>query len=286
VIEDNLTLYALWTEDARYSLTYDANGAEGSVPVDAMTYYRTERAVLLAPDSLTYEGYVFSGWSPTPEGLTTYQVGEGLEIATDITLYAQWTEVTEPVATPPATEESQTDTGSGSAGTVSGPLTTITTPSSTGSPFALFSFGERVTQEELGELAKEAGIPVLTIGDSPVPLFGIAGYAFWSVVDLLLVIAGIFYALFLVLVRRRKKDTSDTPSAALLNKTLTLLWALTCVSVLINIALFLLTQDFSAAPLVMVDIWTVPIAILLAGECTAGTLLSRRVRRMRVPEQV
>ena len=86
-----------------YSITYNANGGTGSVPVDKYRYIPNSDAQLMDPGSLVREGYKFTGWSlkQNPgEGEQLLAPGKQLKITSNTTFYAQWkpgeTEPTEP----------------------------------------------------------------------------------------------------------------------------------------------------------------------------------------------
>ncbi|MFC3799946.1 InlB B-repeat-containing protein [Cohnella sp. GCM10012308] len=88
-------LYAQWTLNPTYGVTYEAGGADmGSVPVDAGAY--EEGAEVTVQDNtggLVRSGYAFAGWTLSADGGgTVYQSGDKLTMgATDITLHAKWT---------------------------------------------------------------------------------------------------------------------------------------------------------------------------------------------------
>jgi hypothetical protein len=42
--------------------------------------------------------------------------------------------------------------------------------------------------------------------------------------------------------------------------------------------LFLLTQDFTATPLVVIDIWTIPTAALFVAECLFGRFAKMKAK--------
>lgn len=89
-LQDNITLYAQW-EAKQYTVTFDANGGKGTMQQQQMVF--GEEAQLTA-NAFTREGYIFDGWSITPEGLSQYtdkQVVESIGTGDDITLYAKWT---------------------------------------------------------------------------------------------------------------------------------------------------------------------------------------------------
>lgn len=90
----NDTLYAQWTINPTYTVTYIGNGnTDGSVPVDANHYEAGTTVITAANSSLVKTGYIFTGWNTSAAGNgtarsaeTSYAIG-----AADDTLYAQWT---------------------------------------------------------------------------------------------------------------------------------------------------------------------------------------------------
>jgi uncharacterized repeat protein (TIGR02543 family) len=89
----NVTLYAKWITGPAYSVTYNANGANGSVPVDPSSYSQgTAVTVLGNTGGLVRTGYFFSGWNTQADGTgtdrapaSTFTIG-----AANVTLYAKW----------------------------------------------------------------------------------------------------------------------------------------------------------------------------------------------------
>lgn len=94
-ISADTTLYAQWTANATYTVTYDANGADtdGTVPEDGKAYQSNDLVTVLGnTGKLTREGYTFGGWNTKQDGTgTTYQPGDTFTITDDTTLYAMWT---------------------------------------------------------------------------------------------------------------------------------------------------------------------------------------------------
>ena len=89
-----------------YSITYNANGGTGSVPVDKHRYIPNSYPNLLEPGSLMREGYEFAGWSlkQNPgEGEQLMAPGKQLRITGNTTLYAQWKPGAIVPTTPPET---------------------------------------------------------------------------------------------------------------------------------------------------------------------------------------
>ena len=90
----NYELYAKVASKAAYSVTYDANGGSGNVPVDGQKYAEKALADVKPADGLTppQGKEIFLGWSTNLEATTAevYPYGK-LTIGTaDVTLYAIW----------------------------------------------------------------------------------------------------------------------------------------------------------------------------------------------------
>lgn len=91
----DVTLYARWTLNPTYHVTYDPNGATGgTVPADSSAYEQ-DWTVTVAGNSgsLTRAGYAFAGWCLRPDGTgTSYTQGQTFIMGqADVTLYAKWT---------------------------------------------------------------------------------------------------------------------------------------------------------------------------------------------------
>ncbi|MFC4598740.1 InlB B-repeat-containing protein [Cohnella hongkongensis] len=91
----DIIVYAQWTADPTYTVTYSGNGhTGGSAPSDPNRY--VEGAVVTVQGntgSLTRSGYTFAGWNSQADGKgASYAEGSTLTMGTDnVTLYAQWT---------------------------------------------------------------------------------------------------------------------------------------------------------------------------------------------------
>nr|WP_285891245.1 S-layer homology domain-containing protein [Paenibacillus pasadenensis] len=90
----DVTLYAKWTLNPTYTVTYNGNGSTGgSVPVDSGSY---EQGVTISVfnnnGNLVKKGYTFAGWNTAADGSGTgYVDGMDFLIGTkNITLFAQW----------------------------------------------------------------------------------------------------------------------------------------------------------------------------------------------------
>ncbi|MDG0795160.1 S-layer homology domain-containing protein [Cohnella ginsengisoli] len=90
----DVTLYAKWTKNPTYTVSYDANGAtSGSAPADS-GLYEQNAAVSLSGNvgGLARTGYTFAGWNTQADGSgTDYAAGASFTMGTaDVTLYAKW----------------------------------------------------------------------------------------------------------------------------------------------------------------------------------------------------
>ncbi|MFA9465533.1 MAG: beta strand repeat-containing protein, partial [Velocimicrobium sp.] len=102
-----VTLYAQWTSDTTYGVTYHGNGSTGgSVPVDGSAYYNGDSVTVLGnTGSLVKTHASFAGWNTATDGSgTSYAAEDTFTMGTsDVTLYAQWTsDATDPVTPPHA----------------------------------------------------------------------------------------------------------------------------------------------------------------------------------------
>ena len=86
-LNDDLNLYAQW-ERITCTLSYDANGGEGSM--EAQTAYYGNM-VYLPSCGFTREGYEFDGWNTAADGSgDSYNLVDLLVVREDMKFYAQW----------------------------------------------------------------------------------------------------------------------------------------------------------------------------------------------------
>jgi hypothetical protein len=81
-------------------LSYDGNGANGEVPAESFYGYGATVTVVVAPGNLTKDGCSFIGWNTEPDGsgIEYYVWGTVTFVITrDITLYAIWAEMSDPI---------------------------------------------------------------------------------------------------------------------------------------------------------------------------------------------
>jgi len=92
----NVILYAQWTANPTYTVTYNGNGSTGgSVPVDASSpYLQGATVTVLTKGTLVKTGYTFDGWNTAANGSGTDRAaGSTFAMGTaNVILYAQWEE--------------------------------------------------------------------------------------------------------------------------------------------------------------------------------------------------
>jgi uncharacterized repeat protein (TIGR02543 family) len=91
----NVDLYAQWTQNPTYTVTYNGNGNDGgSVPVDTTNYEQGQTVTVLGNSGgLSLTDYAFTGWNTQADGNGTgYTQSQTFSMVTEnVTLYAQWT---------------------------------------------------------------------------------------------------------------------------------------------------------------------------------------------------
>ncbi|GMO66406.1 MAG: hypothetical protein Ta2A_14610 [Treponemataceae bacterium] len=98
-ISANLTLYARWTTDATYTITYNGNKVDssGTVPVDTNKYIAGDKANVLGNSgNLAKSNYNFVAWNTKADGTgTAYPADNTVTVGNaDIVLYASWSRIT------------------------------------------------------------------------------------------------------------------------------------------------------------------------------------------------
>lgn len=88
----NITLYAVWKENATHVITFDANGGEGEPDdMSCVSDSNGVATVTLPTSEPTRSGFIFIGWSEDDEATTaTYTPGGSITLYGDVTLYAVW----------------------------------------------------------------------------------------------------------------------------------------------------------------------------------------------------
>ena len=86
-----------WQNLARYTITFNANGGNGSMTEQKIVGVGDYPAyVTLNTNNFTHPqtGYRFIGWNTKPDGSgTSYSNGQYISLTSDLTLYAQWSDM-------------------------------------------------------------------------------------------------------------------------------------------------------------------------------------------------
>jgi len=90
IVAGNVILYAKWQSTVQYTVTYQANGASGTVPTPQTVDPGTEITLQGAGD-MSYTGKKFTGWGTNTGGTgTIYAGGAAYTVTGNVTFYAQW----------------------------------------------------------------------------------------------------------------------------------------------------------------------------------------------------
>ncbi len=85
-----VTLYAVWTQNAQVTITFNANAENVTGEMPAQTVY-SNLLTQLNPNAFARTGYTFTGWATSADGEVVYADKASVTLSTDITLYAKWT---------------------------------------------------------------------------------------------------------------------------------------------------------------------------------------------------
>ena len=86
----SVTLYAQWSLNPNFVVSFVTNGAAGSIP--ALQGFVGSSATIPSGSTLTQIGATFSGWNSLANGTgTSYLAGSQISPTGSLTLYAQWT---------------------------------------------------------------------------------------------------------------------------------------------------------------------------------------------------
>lgn len=90
-ITRDIHLYPVIMDGKTYTLTYDKNGGEGTVPTDTNKYAKGTYAQVMSGSGLTRKGMTFLGWSTDQNAVSpAYYPGGSVKINDNTTLYAVW----------------------------------------------------------------------------------------------------------------------------------------------------------------------------------------------------
>jgi uncharacterized repeat protein (TIGR02543 family) len=94
----NVTLYARWATAPSTTVTFNANGGDGT-----MTSQTANQLTALKANEFTKSGYVFDGWAFISSGSKAYANSDDYKFKENATLYARWVAAPSMVATQAAT---------------------------------------------------------------------------------------------------------------------------------------------------------------------------------------
>ena len=88
----NVLLYAQWTQNSTYTVTYYGNGSDGGVVPTDSNNYEEGTEVTAAAGTMTQAGYTFTGWNTSADGSGTARAaGSIFTMGTvSVSLHAQW----------------------------------------------------------------------------------------------------------------------------------------------------------------------------------------------------
>ncbi|MGD0277485.1 MAG: InlB B-repeat-containing protein, partial [Syntrophales bacterium] len=92
----NVVLYATWTANPTYTVTYNGNGSTGgSPPTDSLHYEQNQIVTVLGnPGNLVKINFTFAGWNTALDSSsgTNYAQGQQFKMgSSNVILYAKWT---------------------------------------------------------------------------------------------------------------------------------------------------------------------------------------------------
>ena len=86
-LESDVTLFAKWTNNATVKVTYNSQCGSSVSPVSGL-----QGASITLAAAPTYVGRTFAGWNTLSNGTgTNYAAGASYALASDVTLFAKWT---------------------------------------------------------------------------------------------------------------------------------------------------------------------------------------------------
>ncbi|MDR0569624.1 MAG: InlB B-repeat-containing protein, partial [Clostridiales Family XIII bacterium] len=162
------------------------------------------------------------------------------------------------------------------------------TPSGGNAPAPSLPSGLNDAYDEFLRAIDEAGIPLITMGNMPVPLYGIPGQPVWALLNLILAALTLLlsiYTLLYFLFRRRRYENEDMqelgPYTLDVKEFRMFPGVLAILTGPLSILVFLLTEDMRFF-MVIVDRWTLLMALLFVAE---ALFLANAGRDARVEQQ-
>lgn len=261
------TLYAQWRANQvpvnRFTLNYMGNGnTTGTVP-NGGTYDEGSVVLIAGAGNMAREGFRFVNWNTQVNGNgQAYSANSTITLNQNITLYAQWAEVTVPE--PPVTPTQPT--------TPTPPATSVI-PGAPATPPRMFM--DSILEDAAAAPDVEES-PEEVIDDGTTPLAGKENS--WALVNLILTVVGMIVAVVLfvgIFINKKKtektkfyKDNNDVvySQEEQNRKSKSMIWRiLAIVTAVVSLIVFIITEDMSL-PMAMTDKWTLLMVILLAFE--------------------
>ncbi|MDR2731591.1 MAG: InlB B-repeat-containing protein, partial [Fibromonadaceae bacterium] len=142
-------------EDVR-TISYNANNGTGTMASDKVA---TGSSYTVKPNAFTHTGYTFTSWNTEPDGNgTDHEEGEEFpNVTVDITLYAQWVEVTSSSsseAEPSSSSEEPSSSSEETPSSSSGDNTPIRLPQIANAPISVHATSNAIILQNLPTNAK------------------------------------------------------------------------------------------------------------------------------------
>lgn len=180
------------SEDVTYHITYDANGGTGSFTGQEITDGSIDTVLSVEETGIIWEGHTFTNWNTASDGTgTSCESGDSITLNSDVTLYAQWKEVSQSNGGTRTEKPSGGTDGSGGTTDGSGGAT----DTSGGGTDA--SGGTATGEADTGTPSAE------TIARSLVPTGDVSNIALW------LSLLGISIGAMVFLLRRHRRNKPD-----------------------------------------------------------------------------
>ena len=90
-VNDNITVYAYWTEHPEYKVTFNGQDATTEADPACISVKSPATTVGTLPTAPSRTGYIFGGWFTQPNG-GGYAFTENTEVTDNITVFAKWNE--------------------------------------------------------------------------------------------------------------------------------------------------------------------------------------------------
>lgn len=106
ITDHDVYLFAVWKQDEKYSVSYDANGGTGAVPVDEDSYFMNSKASALNGSNLVMTNHKIVGWKIESDP-KVYKPGDEFTITGKMKLTAVWEYIPPQETNPPTTNPPQ-----------------------------------------------------------------------------------------------------------------------------------------------------------------------------------